>query len=119
MSYDSILYCLFLNIFIILEYIKYTTIIHFILCLYKRTKFRSSHWMCSVRKGVLRNFAKFTGKHLCLGLVFNKVSGLRPATFLLVIRLLVLVEHFARSLETLLTTAGTSFTLLSLNKNSF
>ena len=37
---------------------------------------RSSHWRCSVRKGVLRNFAKFTGKHLCQSLFFNKVSGL-------------------------------------------
>ena len=26
-------------------------------------------------KGVLRNFAKFTGKHLCQGLFFNKVAG--------------------------------------------
>ena len=26
---------------------------------------RSSHRRCSVKKGVLRNFAKFTGKHLC------------------------------------------------------
>ena len=26
---------------------------------------RSSHGRCSVRKGVPRNFAKFTGKHLC------------------------------------------------------
>ena len=28
---------------------------------------RSSHRRCSVRKDVLRNFANFTGKHLCLG----------------------------------------------------
>ena len=28
------------------------------------TDHRSSHRRCSVRKGVLRNFAKFTGKHL-------------------------------------------------------
>ena len=28
--------------------------------------YRSSHRRCSVRKGVLRNFAKFTGKNLCL-----------------------------------------------------
>ena len=28
-------------------------------------KSRSSHRRCSVRKGVLRNFEKFTGKHLC------------------------------------------------------
>ena len=27
-------------------------------------KVRSSHQRCSVRKGVLRNFTKFTGKHL-------------------------------------------------------
>ena len=34
------------------------------------------------KKGVLRNFAKFTGKHLCQSLFFNKVAGLRPATLL-------------------------------------
>ena len=28
--------------------------------------------MCSVRKGVLKNFAKLTGKHLCQSLFFNK-----------------------------------------------
>ena len=28
----------------------------------------------SVRKALLRNFAKFTGKHLCQSLLFNKVS---------------------------------------------
>ena len=27
------------------------------------------------RKGILRNFAKFTGKHLCQSLFFNKVAG--------------------------------------------
>ena len=37
---------------------------------------RSSHRQCSVRKGVFRNFTKFTGKHLCQSLVFNKVTGL-------------------------------------------
>ena len=29
-----------------------------------------------MRKGVLRNFAKFTGKHLCQSLFFNKVAAL-------------------------------------------
>ena len=38
--------------------------------------FRSSYRRWSVRKGVLRNFAKFTGKHLCQSLFFNKVAGL-------------------------------------------
>ena len=33
-------------------------------------------------KGVPRNFAKFTEKHLCQSLFFNKVAGLRPATLL-------------------------------------
>ena len=33
-------------------------------------------------KGVLRNFVKFTGKHLCQSLFFNKVAGLRPAALL-------------------------------------
>ena len=32
------------------------------------------------KKGVLRNFAKFTGKHLRQSLFFNKVTGLMPAT---------------------------------------
>ena len=28
-----------------------------------------------MKKGVLRNFAKFSGKHLCQSLFFNKVAG--------------------------------------------
>ena len=32
--------------------------------------------MCSVKKGVLRNFTKLTGKPLCQSPLFNKVSGL-------------------------------------------
>ena len=32
-------------------------------------------------KGVLKNFTKFTGKHLCQSLFLNKVAG-RPATLL-------------------------------------
>ena len=43
---------------------------------------RSSYRRCSVKKYVLRNFAKFTRKHLCQSLFFNKVAGLRPVTFL-------------------------------------
>ena len=43
----------------------------------KYTNDRSSHQRCSAKKGVLRNFAKFTGKHLCQRLLFNKVAGLR------------------------------------------
>ena len=40
------------------------------------------------KKGVLRNFAKFTGKHLCQSLFFNKVAGLRylPVNFVKFLR---------------------------------
>ena len=43
---------------------------------------RSSRPKVFCEKGVLRNFAKFTGKHLCQSLFFNKVAGLRPATLI-------------------------------------
>ena len=46
------------------------------------TKSRSSHQRCSMKKGVLKNFSKFTGKHLCQSLFLNKVAGLRAATLL-------------------------------------
>ena len=46
-----------------------------------KRKLRSSHRRCSVTKDVLRNFAKFTGKHLSQSLFFDKVAGLRPASF--------------------------------------
>ena len=35
-----------------------------------------------VKKGALKNFANFKGKHLCQSLVCNKVTGLRPASLL-------------------------------------
>ena len=35
-----------------------------------------------LKKGVLRNSTKFTGKHLCQSLFFNKVAGLWSATLL-------------------------------------
>ena len=34
--------------------------------------------MCFLKKGVIKNFAKFTGKHMCQSLFFNKIAGLRP-----------------------------------------
>ena len=42
---------------------------------------RSSHRRCSIKKGVLENFAKFAGKNLCQSLFFNKVAGLMPARY--------------------------------------
>ena len=34
--------------------------------------YRSSHRRCSIKKGVLRNFTKFTGKHVCQSLFIKK-----------------------------------------------
>ena len=44
--------------------------------------FRSSHQRCSIEVGVLKNFTKFTGKHLRQSLFLNKFAGLRPTTLL-------------------------------------
>ena len=44
-------------------------------CILKDLIDRSSHRKCSVRKDVLRNFAKFTGKHLRQSFFFNKVAS--------------------------------------------
>ena len=49
-------------------------IIQFFIMSFGKLRHRSNHRRCSVKKGFLRNFAKFTGKHLC--------QSLRPATLL-------------------------------------
>ena len=41
---------------------------------------RSRHHRFSLRKGDLRNFSKFTRKHLCQTLFLNKVAGLKPTS---------------------------------------
>ena len=43
---------------------------------------RTSHRKCSVKKGVLKTFAIFTGKHLCWSLFLIKLQPWRPATLL-------------------------------------
>ena len=47
-----------------------------------RKKLGSSHQRCSIYKGVPRNFTRFTGRHLCRGLFFNKVAGLEACNFI-------------------------------------
>ena len=51
--------------------------IYFIIIQWRCLSIINSRSRCSIKKGVLENFAKFTGKHLRLSLFFNKVSGLR------------------------------------------
>ena len=48
--------------------------------IFPNTFFRNSHQRCSIRKGVLKNLAEFTGKHLYQSLFFYKVADIRPAT---------------------------------------
>ena len=52
-------------------------------CFYLNIEKQQPEVFC-VRKGVLRNFTKFTGKHVCQGLFFIKLqaSSLKPATLL-------------------------------------
>ena len=47
-----------------------------------RIYYRSSRPEMFCRKDAFRNLEKFTGKHLCQSLFFNKVAGLRPAALL-------------------------------------
>ena len=42
---------------------------------------RTSHWRCSIKKAVLKNLSRFTGKHL-FEFLFNKVAGLQVCSFI-------------------------------------
>ena len=57
-----------LSFFSLLSYFKFSILSFLISYMTEVTSRR-----CSVRNDVLRNFAKFTGKHLCQSLFFNKV----------------------------------------------
>ena len=48
----------------------------------KVNDYRSSRAEVFCKKGILRNFAKFTGKHLCQSLFLKKIVGPRPAILL-------------------------------------
>ena len=64
----------FFKIFLLLQ-------LHLLQLTAKHRTTRSSRPEVFCKKGVLRNFAKVTGKHLCQSLFFNKVAGLRPQVF--------------------------------------
>ena len=79
---------------------------------------RSRHPKMFREKGVLRNFAKFTGKHLCQSLFSNKVAGFRPAT-LLKKRLWhrIFPVNFTNSLRTPFLTEHLRWLLLNFKKS--
>ena len=56
---------------------------------------RSSHRSCSVIKGVLRNFAKFTGKHLCRN-TFLRTHFLQNTSVLLHVAISNLLDNKMR-----------------------
>ena len=56
--------------------VPFTLLSWWILLKIDSEKSRSSQQRCSLRKGVLGSFAKFSGKHLCQSLLFNKVADL-------------------------------------------
>ena len=55
--------------------------------------FRRNQQICSLRKVVLRDFAKFTGKHLCQSVFFNKVSFIKKETLTKLLRTTSFTEH--------------------------
>ena len=63
-------------IFLLIDFNMYLHLIE------KDSSVRSSRPEELYKKGVLRNFAKFTGKQLCRSFFLNKVADLRPATLL-------------------------------------
>ena len=69
------------------------------------------------KKVVLRNLAKFTGKHLCQSLFLNKVAGLRrfPVNFMKFLGALYFIEH----LWWQLLKKSSSVTFLSLRHHNF
>ena len=50
-------------------------------CDFSKVALSCSHHRCSIEiVDILKNFTKFTGKHLCQSLFFSKVAGLRQPT---------------------------------------
>ena len=61
---------------------------------------RSSRPKVFYTKGVLKNFTKFTGKHVCQSLFFNKVADLRPFNQVADLRHRCFPVDFAKFLRT-------------------
>ena len=71
-----------------------------------------------MKKGVLRNFTKTTGKHLCQSLIFSKVAGLRSTTFLKETLAQVLSSEFCEFFRNTLFTEHLWTTASDLQKQS-
>ena len=79
LSLDVQLVCLFINDLQNCKFSRYLQISFFFFFLRMATKIRSSHHRCSIKKGVLKNFAIFTRKHLCSSFFLTKLQAFRPS----------------------------------------
>ena len=57
------------------QHLRTTASVMMLLMTSSNDQFRSSHQKCSIKKGVLKNFTKFTRKHLWQSFFFHKVVG--------------------------------------------
>ena len=88
--------------------------------------FRSGHQTCSMKKGVLRNFTKFTGKHLCRTLFFkpkacNFIKKETPAQmfsceFCEIFRNTFFTEHLWKTASIFLISFDVSFKVIDSKK---
>ena len=62
---------------------------------------RWSHSRCSIKKGVLKNFTKFTGKNLCWGLFIKKETPAQVffCAFCKIFKNTFFIEHFPASVS--------------------
>ena len=74
------IYSLFRDLYIIISFFYMVSVVFLYRFLYQVVSVRSSVTIFVIvvfyKKGVLDNFIKFTGKHLCQNLFLNKVAGL-------------------------------------------
>ena len=82
-----------------------------------RATYRSSHRRCSIKRGVLRNFAKFKGKHLKPATLLKKRLWHRcfPVNFAKFVRTPFLQKTYGRPLLTVPTSNKSCWFLLSVS----
>ena len=88
--------------------------------LFAYPSYRSSHRRCSVKTGVLKNFAIFAGKHLYWILFLNKLQDFTPALLFHVIIVKFLTTPFFKSIceRLLLNTTANLIDVISHNEQS-
>ena len=75
------------------ESVKYEKLENHLLCFTQNNAYfniyRSSYRRSSIKKGVLRNFAKFSGKYLCQSLFLNKVAGVTASNYIAFVSIII------------------------------